>query len=238
MSNAIVVTSGGLDSVTAAYYVKRNYEKISLLFFDYGQRCLGEELFCMKAIAKKLNVSFKVIDIRWLNDISTSMINSNKTVQETTMKDLEDIKREKKDVLNWYVPCRNALFLISALAHAESLFIKTKERYDIIIGIKKEGQITFKDSTPSFVNAINNLAEECTHHGGYKVIAPLIDFDKDEIVSLAQKLKVPLEFTYSCYTGSDFKNGLPVHCGYCSNCRQRQAAFYWANVKDPSIYNK
>ena len=66
----------------------------------------------------------------------------------------------------------------------------------------------------------------------------VIDLDKDEIVKLASELKVPLEFTYSCYSGGGFKGKIPKHCGTCANCMDRKMGFYWAGVKDTSIYEK
>ncbi len=135
------------------------------------------------------------------------------------------------------MPCRNSIFLISALAEAESLFISKNERWDVYIGVKKEGKIPMKDTRPEFIDIMNKLAEQGTYHGGYKIIAPLIELDKDEIVKLAKELEVPLEFTYSCYDGGDFKDK-PVHCGICANCMDRKKGFYWAGVKDCSIYNK
>ena len=47
MRNAIVLCSGGLDSVVTAYYVKKKlknkYNKIIILFFNYRQRTIKEE---------------------------------------------------------------------------------------------------------------------------------------------------------------------------------------------------
>ena len=240
MNNALIICSGGLDSVTVAYYVKKklNPKKALILFFDYNQRALKEELFCVKKTSEDLNIPYKIINLDWLGSISTAMINKNKNLNNLseTNKDLGNIEKEKEDIVNWWVPCRNALFILAALAHAESEFISKQERYDIFLGIKKEGQVPMKDTTPLFLKKINELAEEATKDGNYKILAPIIDKDKDEVVAMAKELEVLLEYTYSCYIGSNFKDSLPVHCGICSNCLQRKKAFYWANLKDPSLY--
>lgn len=240
MVNAIILVSGGLDSIVTAYYIKKkiNPKKMIFIFFDYNQRTLKQEEYCSRIHAEKLGAEFKKIDLKWLGKISTALLNKEKIIPETKEKDLGNVKKEQKDILNYWVPCRNSLFLLSALAHAESLFISKKERYDIYIGIKCEGKVAMKDTTPEFIKAINELAEQATHHGGYKISAPLIDKDKDEIVNMGQELNVPFELTYSCYSGSGFKGKIPIHCGICSNCRQRQKGFYWASLKDPSIYKK
>ena len=230
MRNAIILCSGGLDSVTTAYYIKDKYEKLKFLFFDYNQRAVKEEEFCCREICKKLNGEFIKIELKWLGNISMAMLNKNVEIKETSEKDLED---SSKDLLNWWVPCRNSVFLINALAFAESEFLKNKERYDVIIGLKDEGNEHFKDTTEKFVSKVNELAEEGTNDGGYEVIAPLIKMDKTEVVKLGVKLKVPFELTYSCYIESDSKL---IHCGKCLNCMLRKKGFYWAGVEDPSLY--
>jgi 7-cyano-7-deazaguanine synthase len=235
--NAIILCSGGLDSSTVAYHVKKklNPKKSLLLFFDYSQKSLKEELFCVKKISENLKIPYKIIKLDWLGEISTAFINKE-GFKETKEEDLGDIKKQNQEITSWWVPCRNALFILTALAHAESFFISNNEKYDIFLGIKKEGQVPMKDTTPKFLKKINELAQEATKDGNYKIIAPLIDKDKDEVVSLASELEVPYGFTFSCYIGSGFKDNLPVHCGSCSNCMQRKKAFYWSNIKDPSFY--
>ena len=238
MDGAIIVCSGGLDSVTAAYTVrsKNPTAKLVLLFVDYAQRSKEEELFCAKKQAEFLGAEFIQVDMSWLGALSASLINSEEKVPKKVMNDLENVELEQKDVAIWWVPFRNTLLVSAAVAHAESIFLKTKERFSIVVGIKKEGQISFKDSRPEFVAAMNALAEEGTFHGGFEVIAPLIELDKDEVVALGTSLNIPYEFTLSCYAPKGFKENLPVHCGVCSACRQRQAAFYWSGKKDPSLY--
>lgn len=231
MRNALVLCSGGLDSVTAAYNIKDRYRKLKFLFFDYGQRARKEEESCAREIAKKLKVEFVKIDLGWLGEISSAMLNKAGDVKETTDKDLED---GKKEILNWWVPCRNAIFLINALAHAEAEFLKNKERYDVVIGIKNEGNEAMKDTTPKFVEKMQELSEEATHHGGYKIIAPFIKMDKTEVIKIGKELKVPFELTYSCYVGTGSEK--PIHCGKCLNCKLRQKSFYWSGVEDPSVY--
>ena len=236
--NAIVLLSGGLDSACTSYYVKeKDPKKLLFLFIDYGQRALKEERYCAEEIAKRLNGKLKVIDLRWLGEISTAFLNKQGEYPKTKDEDLENIEKGRKEIVNWWVPCRNALFLLAALAHSESEFLAKKERYDVYIGLKSEGSIGFKDSSPEFIKEINRLVEVATNDGGYKIIAPLHDEDKDDVVSLGEKLKVPWEYTYSCYIGNGFNGKIPVHCGKCLNCKLRQKAFYWANVKDPSVYS-
>lgn len=239
MKNAIILCSGGFDSVITSYYVKQkiNHGNLILLFFDYNQRPLKQELFCVQKTAKALNAELRIIKLPWLGELSTSIINKNKEFRQTTDETLKDIEKSKQEIQNWYVPARNTIFLASALALAESLFIRTKRIYDIYTGLKNEGQICYKDTTPEFLGSINNLTKYATDKGDYKIIAPFIDADKDELIKIAKQLKVPLEFTYSCYIENEFKNNILLHCGKCLNCVLRKKAFYWAAEKDPTTYS-
>ncbi len=229
MKNALIVISGGLDSTVTAYYVKNrlNYDILKFLFFDYNQRALKEEETAVKKIADELNADFKKITLPWLGELSTAVINKNKKIPKITEKDLED---ENKDLTPWWVPCRNSIFLISALAYAESEFIKNKEIYDIFIGLINEGRVHMKDTTKEFIESINNLQKHATNNGNFKILAPLIDKDKTEIIKLGKELNIPFELTYSCYI--EGKN----HCGKCLNCMLRKKAFYWAGISDPTRY--
>ena len=240
MNNAIIILSGGLDSSVVAYQVKSQApERIKSVFFNYGQRALIQEEFAAGEISKRIKAEFIRIDIPWLGRISPSLINrQEQDVHKTTEKDIEDIKKEKEDITNWWIPCRNSLFINIALAYAESYYLKNKEIYDIYIGIKDEGKVAMKDTTPKFLEVMNRIQEHATNDGIYKIIAPLIDKDKPETIEMGNKLKVPFELTYSCYVGAPFKNKNLVHCGYCSNCMQRKKAFHFSEVKDPSNYSQ
>jgi len=228
MKNAIILCSGGLDSVVTAHYAKKrlNYKDIILLFFNYGQKTLNLERKYSKKCASDLSAEFMEIDLKWLGQISNSLINKKGKVKKLKKEDLKDTKKESE---KFYVPCRNTVFLIHALALAESRYIKTKKIYDLFVGFKCEGKESYPDTTKKFVREINNLARiSCSYK--FKLNAPLINKDKEEIVLLGKKLGVKFEDTYSCYVSQN------NHCGRCLACKLRQAGFYWANVKDPTFY--
>ncbi len=241
--SAVNMISGGVDSVTTAYYVSKELKPKNqmLIFCNYKQRTYDYEEFCIKQIAKELGTPLKIIDLRWLGDISTSVLtHPEKEISETKEADLWDPDKARNRILKWWDPCRNAVLLLVGLSHAESFYISKQERYDVYIGIRRETPVAMKDNTPEFLEEMNRAAEQATHHGGYKLLAPLITLDKDKVVALGEKLGVPWEYTYSCYSGYGFKTvkgrKLPVHCGYCSNCARRKLAFRDAGVEDPSIY--
>ncbi len=225
---AIILASGGLDSSVLSFYVKNKLKinKIKLLFFDYNQKALKEELFCVRNLAKKLEAKLEIIDVKWLGEISTSLINRNK-------------KTGKNEIIKWYVPFRNSILLVNALSIAESEFIKKGITSDIFLGIKYEGELRFKDTTPGFLNEINRLAK-FSQKGKFGIIAPFINKDKEDVIELAEKLGINLEETYSCYLGAGFAkiNGrkIAIHCGKCAGCKARKKGFRFSSIKDKSIY--
>jgi len=241
--SAVNMISGGVDSVTSAYYVAKVLKprKQLLIFCDYKQRTYRYEEFCIKQVSKRLDLPLKTIDLRWLGDISTSVLTHPEVeIKETKESDLWDPEKARQRILQWWDPCRNAVLLLVGLSHAESFYISRGERYDVFIGIRRETPVAMKDNTPEFLEEMNRLAEQATHHGGYRLLAPLITYDKDKVVKLGEELGVPWEYTYSCYAGCGFKTvkgrKLPVHCGTCSNCKRRKLAFREAGVTDPSAY--
>lgn len=229
-NNAIVLCSGGLDSVVLTHYLKKtkNINKIILLFIDYNQRSLKEELHCTKILAKELNLELKILDFKWLGDISTSIINKN---------NLDNEDQNKKDLISWYVPARNSQFLLAGLSIAESLLLSKKEIYNIYLGIKFEGDLSFKDTTPEFLEQINKLIPYSTQKPEFQFKAPFINKDKEELINIANELNINLKNTYTCYIGGGFNNKQqPIHCGKCAACNERKKAFRFSNNLDESIY--
>jgi 7-cyano-7-deazaguanine synthase len=228
--NAIILCSGGLDSVVTAYYVKKrlNYNNLIILFFNYNQRTLLSERKFSKLCAKELNAVFLEIKLKELNNLSTSLINLKKKIKES---DINNLKNTKKESEKYYVPCRNLIFLSYALVLAESLFIRDRKIYNIFIGFKCEGKEPYPDTTIDFLNNINKISyKNCMKK--FKVYAPLIKKDKEDIVLLGKKLNVDFKKTFSCYIREK------IHCGTCLACRLRQAGFYWAGIKDPTKYKE
>ncbi len=226
MKNAIILCSGGIDSVTASYYVKKKlkYNKIIILFFDYNQKSLIKERECSRNCSKELGAIFNEIKLDWLGRISTSLINKKGNIKKLERRDLRDTKKESE---KFYVPCRNTVFLVYALALAESLFIKEKKNYDIFIGFKDEGKESFPDATKEFVNEMDKLSRISTK--GFRIYAPLIEKDKEDIILLGKKLRIDFRKTHSCYVSNKA-------CGKCLACMLRKEGFYWSNLTDPTKY--
>ena len=111
---------------------------------------------------------------------------------------------------------------------AESIYAKSREKYDILVGFKNEGKESFPDTTPEFVKKMNDLSLVSTKAG--RIIAPLIEKDKEDIILIGTKWGVDFRNTHSCYIQNK-------HCGKCLACMLRKEGFYWANVKDTTEYS-
>ncbi|NCO11500.1 hypothetical protein CO038_04705 [Candidatus Pacearchaeota archaeon CG_4_9_14_0_2_um_filter_39_13] len=223
---AIVLCSGGLDSVVTAHYVKKrlDYRKIIVLFFDYGQKNLLKEEEFSRETSKIIGGEFFKIKLPGLKDLSDSLINSQGDAEK-----IENLKNTKKESDKFYVPCRNTIFLSYALALAESLYIREGKVSDIFVGFKSEGKEPFPDATPDFLKKLNSLSEvSCAMP--FKVIAPFIEKDKEDLIRAGEGMGLDFEKTFSCYVGKE------NHCGTCLACRLRQEGFKWAGIKDPTKY--
>jgi len=226
---AIVLCSGGIDSVVTAYFVRKKlgYKKMKILFFDYRQKSLISERKFSRMCAHELKAEFMEISIPELGKMSGSLINKNGKAGRLSINKLKNTKKESK---KWYVPARNLVFLAYAISLAESIFLRTKERYNIFTGFKCEGQEHYPDTTEGFVKSMNKISLDSTE-GKFKIIAPLISKDKEDIIKTGSGLGVDFTKTFSCYQDN-------VHCGQCLSCCLRKAGFYWAGMKDTTKYGK
>ena len=130
------------------------------------------------------------------------------------------------DLPSTYVPFRNGVFLSIAAALAE------KERCDaIFIGVVQEDSSGYPDCSAGFIGAFERALELGTSRDFHpRIKTPLVHLSKAQIVSLALRIGVPLEFTWSCYERED------AACGLCDSCLLRLKGFAGAGAKDKIPY--
>jgi 7-cyano-7-deazaguanine synthase len=222
-TNAAVLCSGGLDSVTTAYYVKKKLQcnRMIIIFFNYGQRALKQERACSKNCAKKLGAEF--IELKLPLDNAHVLIHKKSKIKKISRAQLKNTKKESDA---FYIPFRNIIFISHALHYLQATY--PQESFDIFVGFKCEGRESYPDTTKKFVNAFNEILKIHGYKG--RVRAPFMSKDKDEIILLGKKGGIDFSKTYSCYRGGK------VQCGNCLACRLRKEAFYWANIDDPTSY--
>lgn len=217
MTKSIILLSGGLDSLVSLGLKKEELNVSLALTFDYGQKASEQEIEASAKICEYYNLEHKVIKLDWLKNITQTSLVSDKDVP--TGNELDNPENSAKSV---WVPNRNGLFLNIAGSFADSY------GYDyILIGANKEEGQTFPDNTQEFIDAVNKEFEFSTQKSP-KVVAPLINSDKNDIVMLALQHGVPLELTRSCYQGG------AKHCGICESCSRLKHALE-ANHADEYI---
>ena len=205
MTKGIILLSGGLDSLVSLGVGIEKYGISLALTFDYGQKAVEQEISTSKNICDYYKIEHKVIKLDWLKEVTHTALVSNEDLPEG----IDNPEQSAKSV---WVPNRNGLFLNIAGSFADG------NDYDyIIIGANKEEGQTFPDNTQEFIDKINAEFEYSTQKHP-KVVAPLINSDKNDIVKLALEHKIPLEFVRSCYASGK------KHCGKCESCTRLKNA--------------
>ncbi|MBQ9246314.1 7-cyano-7-deazaguanine synthase QueC [bacterium] len=228
MSKAVVLLSGGLDSVVSLALIKEYCTDILALTFNYKQKSFEKEAAAAKKIAEFYNAEHIIIDISWLGRFSMSALTSSKDIPDINSNDLDNKEIAEQTAKSVWIPNRNGLFVNIAACYAEAL------KYDlIVIGANKEESATFKDNSINFINSINNALSNSTDFN-VKVISPIINKTKKEIVADGIRLNIPFNLVYSCYNSGE------LHCGHCESCKRFIRALKENNRQDiiDKIFNK
>ena len=223
MKKAISVLSGGLDCTVATSVFSKDHE-IHAITFNYGQKAFKRELQASKEICNKMNWNHEVIDLPWLAEISNSSLNTDEDIPELKEEDLDDLNKSQESASNVWVPARNTVFTSIALSYAESIGADA-----IIVGWNGEEGATFPDNSKEYMEKFNELIDVGSPEK-IKIEAPLIDLNKEEIVTLGLEFGAPMELSYSCYKGEE------KQCGVCESCMRRKRAFKNLGIKDKSEY--
>ena len=220
MKTAIVLLSGGLDSMVCAGLARESGFSVVALTVDYGQRH-RVELDAATAIAARLADRHIVLPLD-LRAFGGSALTSDIDVPKDGV---------GKGIPVTYVPARNTIFLSLALGLAEASGAR-----DIFIGVNALDYSGYPDCRPEFIDEFQKLANLATKAGvegeGFKIHAPLLDMTKAGIAREAQRLGLDVSLSHSCY------DPLPdgTHCGKCDACRLRAKGFEEAGIADPTSY--
>ena len=215
---ALVVCSGGLDSVTLAYKVANEGTLSSLLSFDYGQRH-HKELDFARRCAESLNIKHTIID---LSQVGAQLTGSALTDNI----DIPDGHYAEDSMKITVVPNRNAIMMTIAFGLAAAQNADT-----VAMAVHGGDHFIYPDCRPEFIESfakMQTLALEDV--ADISLYTPFLHSDKTEIVRQGKKHNVPFEETWSCYKGQD------LHCGRCGTCVERHEAFHLAGVVDPTEY--
>jgi 7-cyano-7-deazaguanine synthase len=218
MRKAIVLLSGGLDSAATLYYAVAKGHDVHALTFDYGQRH-RREIRAAAAVARAARVPLTTVRIA-LPWKGSALLDAAARVPSGGVK--------AGVIPSTYVPARNIIFLSFAASFAEAIGAKT-----IFIGANAVDYSGYPDCRPGFFKAMQTAFDKGLKTGSgnkrVRVLTPLIDLGKADIVCLGLRLGVPFALTWSCYQGG------ARPCGVCDSCRLRADGFKKAGVADPAM---
>lgn len=215
---AIVLLSGGMDSLITAGMAREDGHELAMLHLNYGQKTEAKELECFHQISDYFGVSNKlrkVIDVSFLRQIGGSSLTDNQI-------EVDSVETNNASMPTSYVPFRNTHLIAMAVSWAEVLGAQK-----IYVGAVYEDHTGYPDCRPSYYQAYNELIKQGTKAGSIKIETPIILKSKEEIVKEGARLKLPFEYTWSCYARTDRP------CGKCDSCYLRAQGFEKANLKDP-----
>lgn len=207
-SKALVLCSSGLDSTYNLLRSKKEFQKVTAVFFDYSQKSSPQEYIHVKKLCQALNVDFIKIDLPWYRVLGSSLISRTQEITRFSSADEAD----KAGTPPEWVPNRNGVFINAAAAVAESGGYGT-----IIIGINKEEATRYPDNTAQFLKKGEEFfrSSTLTHP---KLISYTVDMMKDQIFTELMELAGQLgiknikEYIWSCYDSYE------KMCGKCESC--------------------
>lgn len=229
LQNAVVLLSGGLDSVTCLYWAKANYANVTAVSFNYGQRH-NSELNAAKKIAATAQVNHRIIDIDLAQLGGSALTDASLVVPDAKQTDFSD-NQHNDSIPITYVPARNTIFLSYALALAE-----VTQSNAIVIGVNAVDYSGYPDCRPEYIAAFEKMANLATKAGvmgnHLHIATPLLHLSKAEIIKLGVSLGVDYALTVSCYRADSEGRA----CGHCDSCYLRQQGFLQAEIDDSTIY--
>jgi len=221
VKQAVVLLSGGLDSMVCAGLAKEAGFELLALTIDYNQRH-RVELEAARTIAAALGTVRHIVLPLDLTRFGGSALTADIDVPKAGV---------SEGIPVTYVPARNTVFLSLALAFAEAA-----DARDLYIGVNALDYSGYPDCRPDFIASFEELANRATKAGvegkGFTIHAPLQHMTKADIVREAARLGLDAGLSYSCYDPAPDGS----HCGLCDACRLRAKGFAEASIADPTKY--
>lgn len=206
MSDVVLLSSGGLDLTTVAYWLRERGKTIVPIFFDYGQHCVEKEWTTLREVLPKDGVEPPTrVDISAIFRGSQSRLISE-----------PNLWTEDVDFGDLYIPYRTLLFFSAAAA-----ITQTRGLSEVYSGFINSNHAKELDCSAIFLNSLYAFSENV---GPVRFNVPFRGKTKREVTDIAIRLSVPVGRTFSCQVFSD------VPCGACPNCVERLDALVQAGL--------
>jgi 7-cyano-7-deazaguanine synthase len=221
---AVVLLSGGLDSMVVAGLAREAGREVCALTIDYNQRH-RVELEAAARVAAVIGVERHIVLPLDLTRFGGSALTADIDVPKGGV---------EPGIPVTYVPARNTIFLSLALGFAEACSARS-----IWIGVNALDYSGYPDCRPEFVRAFQDLANLATKAGvegdRFRVETPLLHMTKADIAAEAARLGLDAGISWSCYDPVPTDSGAGA-CGTCDACRLRAKGFAEAGLPDPTFY--
>jgi len=192
------LVSGGIASTLMSLMAHEEGIVINPLFVDYGQLSSNREWNACEQLHERYGLPLvKRMDVSGFGKIVPSGIT------DPTMRINEDA----------FLPGRNLLLLLCGAAYAYSV-----QADGVAIGLLNPEDCLFPDQTLDFLRKTEDMIETAMKKR-ITVLAPLIEFTKADILSLATARG--LQNTYSCHAGGNEPCGKCVACIEIANAKER-----------------
>lgn len=198
---AVVLLSGGLDSVVSMFLARQKAEIALAVTFDYGQKSRQNEIQAAGSICSNYGIRHEVVALPFMKAMKSGII-ENSGIEE----------------LQPWVPNRNGVFINIAAAFAEDMGADL-----IICGFNREEGVDFPDNSKDFIMAANKALYYSTLNH-VRLVSMVEDMDKVEIVKAALNLNIDLGMIWSCYRPGTRP------CGQCPSCLRNKEAYKKAGI--------
>lgn len=199
----LIMYSGGFDSLCLLVTLlaeQKEGDEVQLLYFDYEQRNLHQELTCVTHMAERFDLALTIIPLPEFVHVDNVCLDGHGS----------SIKGSH------YIPMRNVIFFSHALSIAQAEGIE--EIYFGFIAPPEDGG--YCDADANFIKWCNDFSKK----QGIKVKAPFIKLNKADIKEFFDATDFTQESFFSCNTPIE-KDGKIVPCGECGDCKLINSLF-------------
>ena len=219
---AVILLSGGMDSMVVAGLAREAGYRLLALTVDYNQRH-RVELEAAARIAAALGAERHIVLPLDLTRFGGSALTDDIAVPKGGV--------NEGAIPVTYVPARNTIFLSLCLGWAEAAGAR-----DLFIGVNALDYSGYPDCRPEFIAEFEKLANLATKAGvegePFTIHAPLQDMSKADIAREARRLGLDAGMSHSCYD----PDAAGRACGQCDACVLRTRGFAEAGIEDPTVY--
>lgn len=215
---AVVVLSGGMDSVVMAHDLYAQEYNLHMVHFCYGQKHAKNERYCAELCAETLEAELTIIDL-----VAAGLVLGGSAL--TSDIPIPHVHYEDPMASLTVVPNRNAIML--AIAYG----IAVIDGASLVgIGVQGGDSAVYSDCRPAFIKAFSLMEKLATGDPMIDLYTPFLHASKSEVIQYGLGLDVPFEDTWTCYEGGE------KACGICPSCVERLEAFASVGIEDPLEY--